>query len=115
LKEAIKYANEVGSSNIENYSIQLSTKLRDSLRAIPGINVMDFGSKLGSIVTINSEKESLSNIEKKLKSNNVYYSVGYKGNALIDFTNKGIDWVVRFSPHYFNTEEEIYELLDLLY
>jgi selenocysteine lyase/cysteine desulfurase len=115
LKEAIRYANEVGSSNIENYNIQLSTKLRNGLKTISGLNVMDIGSKLGSIITINSEKETLYNIEQKLKSNNVFYSVGYKGNALIDFTNKGIDWVVRFSPHYFNTEEEVEQLLDLLY
>jgi cysteine desulfurase / selenocysteine lyase len=115
LKEAIKYANEVESSNIEKRNLQLSTKLRRGLETISGINVMDIGSALGSIVTINSEKETLSNIEHKLKSNKVYYSVGYKGNALIDFTNKGIDWVVRFSPHYFNTEKEVDQLIDLLY
>ena len=27
--------------------------------------------------------------------------------AQIDFEHKGIDWAVRFSPHYYNTKEEV--------
>jgi cysteine desulfurase / selenocysteine lyase len=48
------------------------------------------------------------------KSGNIYYSVGTQANALIDFRKKNLSWVIRFSPHYFNTFEEIDEALDVV-
>jgi hypothetical protein len=61
--EAIKYANEVGSSNIENCNIPISTMLRAGLKTILGFNDMDIGTMLGSIATNKSDKETFSNIE----------------------------------------------------
>ncbi|HAD11954.1 MAG TPA: aminotransferase, partial [Saprospirales bacterium] len=30
--------------------------------------------------------------------------------AVIDFDRKAVDWALRVSPHYFNTEEELDQL-----
>ncbi|WP_449398041.1 hypothetical protein [Chryseobacterium wanjuense] len=49
-----------------------------------------------------------------MKENNIFFSVTYKNSALIDFTNKNINGIVRLSPHYFNTVEEIETVSEIL-
>ncbi len=112
--EAIRYANEIGLANIQNYNLQLSSKLRKLLAENPNIQVLDQGNRLGSIVTFNHHKLELTELQNLLSENQIYHSVSFKGSALIDFTKKNVDWAIRFSPHYFNTAEEIESVASLL-
>jgi len=104
--EAVKYANAVGMKNIEEYNRKLSEKLRADLQD-NGFQTWDIGNHLSSIVTFCSQDGDLENIQKVLKKNNVFFSVTYKNSALIDFTKKNIDGIVRLSPHYYNTSKEV--------
>lgn len=113
LMEATKYANAVGMQEIENYNRKLSEKLRQNLKN-NGFNVWDWGNNLSSIVTFSGPDGDLENIQKVLKENNVFFSVTYKNSALIDFTNKNINGIVRLSPHYFNTVDEIEKVSEIL-
>ncbi|WP_294283844.1 aminotransferase class V-fold PLP-dependent enzyme [uncultured Chryseobacterium sp.] len=113
LKYAIGYANAVGMDAIEKYNQSLSRKLRENLKE-SGFSVWDWGNRLSSIVTFSGPDGDLENIQKILKKNNVYFSVTYKNSALIDFTNKNINGIVRLSPHYFNTTEEIEKVSEVL-
>lgn len=113
LMEATKYANAVGMQEIENYNRKLSEKLRQNLKN-NGFNVWDWGNNLSSIVTFSGPDGDLENIQKVLKENNVFFSVTYKNSALIDFTNKNINGIVRLSPHYFNTLDEIEKVSEIL-
>ncbi|WP_097131494.1 aminotransferase class V-fold PLP-dependent enzyme [Pedobacter xixiisoli] len=112
--EAIRYANEIGLANIQNYNEQLSSELRKLLAENSSIKVLDQGNRLGSIVTFNHHKLALTELQNLLSNNQVYHSVSFKGSALIDFTKKNVDWAIRFSPHYFNTLEEIEKVGKLL-
>ncbi len=107
LTEAIRYANEIGLKNIYKYNNELCCQLRENLSGIPGLKVLDNGSQLSSIVTFHMEGHSLEKIEDSLKREHIIYSVSLKKNAMIDMEKKGLDWVIRFSPHYFNTLAEI--------
>ncbi|MBB6370119.1 aminotransferase class V-fold PLP-dependent enzyme [Chryseobacterium shigense] len=111
--EALKYANEIGLENIENYNRKLAEDLRQRLQN-NGLKVLDQGQNLCSIVTFVPQDGNIENIYKILKENNVYFSVSNKSNALIDFTLKGLDRAIRLSPHYFNTNEEIARVLEIL-
>lgn len=113
LMEATKYANAVGMQEIENYNRKLSEKLRQNLKN-NGFNVWDWGNNLSSIVTFSGPDGDLESIQKVLKENNVFFSVTYKNSALIDFTNKNINGIVRLSPHYFNTVDEIEKVSEIL-
>ncbi|GAA5102351.1 aminotransferase class V-fold PLP-dependent enzyme [Chryseobacterium ginsengisoli] len=113
LMQATKYANAVGMKNIEDYNKKLSQKLRRNLKNI-GFKVWDQGNNLSSIVTFCGPDGDLENIQKVLKNNNIFFSVTYKNSALIDFTNKNINGIVRLSPHYFNTIEEIEKVSEIL-
>ena len=111
--EAAKYANEIGLQTIEAYNKKLAENLRSGLRN-NGLRVLDQGNNLCSIVTFCAADHSIERIYKILKENNVYFSVSNKSNALIDFTLKNVDQAIRLSPHYFNTQEEIDQVLRML-
>ncbi|MPS64381.1 aminotransferase class V-fold PLP-dependent enzyme [Chryseobacterium sp.] len=111
--EALKYANTIGIHAIEHYNKGLSEKLRENLRD-SGFQVWDQGNNLSSIITFCGPDGDLENIQKILKENNIFFSVTYKNSALIDFTNKNINGIVRLSPHYFNTVEEIEKVSEIL-
>lgn len=113
VKHAIRYANNIGLDTIEEYNKILSEELRNRLKD-SGFKVWDWGNHLSSIVTFSGPDGDLENIQRVLKENNVFFSVTYKNSALIDFTNKKINGIVRLSPHYFNTLEEIEQVSEIL-
>ena len=43
----------------------------------------------------------------ELEQRGINTGVSTRAYAVIDFDDKGVDWVLRVSPHYYNTEEEI--------
>lgn len=36
----------------------------------------------------------------------------YRNFAVIDFDEKGVEWAVRASPHYYNTLEEVDQFIE---
>lgn len=114
LKEAVKYANGIGIDRIENYNRKLSQQLRENLSQIDGIQLLDKGSELASIVSFHRHDVNLSNLQNFLKENMIFHSLSDKSSALIDFSKKGVDWAIRLSPHYFNTSEEIDRVSEII-
>lgn len=105
--EALRYANEVGIDNIESYNEKLMVRLRDNLSSLSKVKLFDFGSKTCNILTFRKENKSLEEVAKELEANKVFFSISKKTSGIIDFNKKGIDGVIRLSPHYFNTLEEM--------
>jgi selenocysteine lyase/cysteine desulfurase len=114
LTEAISYANAIGLATIQSYNKALSATLRTLLSTNTNLRVLDEGVNLSSIVTFHHQKMSLSELQQLLSNHNIYYSVSHKSSALIDFTRKNVDWALRFSPHYFNTAQEIEKVAAIL-
>ncbi|MCB0669398.1 MAG: aminotransferase class V-fold PLP-dependent enzyme [Saprospiraceae bacterium] len=104
---AIKYALEVGMPVIEKRCRFLAEKMRSQLSDIDGIRILDRGLEKGAIVTAHTTKVEKNQLKAALKKEKINCSFGSPLNALIDFKEKGIDWIVRFAPHYYNSEEEI--------
>ena len=48
----------------------------------------------------------------ELRRRRINSSVSAREHALYDFTDKGVDACVRMSPHYYNTEQEVDEVVD---
>ncbi|MBC7885562.1 MAG: aminotransferase class V-fold PLP-dependent enzyme [Saprospiraceae bacterium] len=114
LGEAVRYANHIGMDQIASYNHNLSILLKQQLKNISGITITENGSKSSSIVTFTSHVKPLEYFTTKLDRAKIRYSIGYRHFALIDFNKKNVDWVIRFSPHYFNTEKEISEAVQSL-
>lgn len=114
LKEAVKYANEVGMENIFKYNQSLLKQLREGLQEIPGVKIFDKGSRKANILTFRKGNLTQEAIASKMEAANIFYSISGINYALIDYRKKGVDWTVRLSPHYFNTETEISRVLEVI-
>ena len=114
LAEAVRYANNVGLTHIAAYNKGLIRRLRENLSQNPNLELLDKGETLSSILTFHLHGQKLENIVATLRSNKVVFGVSYKNWALIDFTKKGVDWAIRFSPHYFNTLAEMDAVSDIV-
>jgi selenocysteine lyase/cysteine desulfurase len=114
LKEAINYGNKLGWDNIYNYNQSLSAAFRQKLEAIEGVSLYDNGPQLSNIITVRKEGIELDRMKKHLTDHNIYFSVASATNAIIDMPEKGIDWAIRLSPHYFNTAEECEQVCTVL-
>lgn len=111
---ALKYLNSVGIANIEQYNKELIKQFRTRLQEVKGLNLHDRGSHLSSILTFTTETRSLEQTAQLLRDNEVYFSISPGGSALLDFAKKGLNGVLRFSPHYFNTIEELEKVITIL-
>ena len=114
LAEAVRYANGVGMQAIQSQNALLTTHLRQRLSQLDGLRLLDRGSEVCSIITFDAPGFALTDMTDYLTANRVVYSVSLKSYALLDFTTKEVDWVIRFAPHYFNTLAEMDHAADLL-
>ncbi len=114
LTEAIRYANEIGMDVIEDCNKELQSRLRSNLSKVKGVSVYDKGSQMGNLVTFRKADIALEDLKDHLDEQEVYYSVSTLEWGLIDFKEKGVEWVIRFSPHYFNTLEEMDKVAEIL-
>ncbi len=114
LAEAVRYASAVGLLAIQARNAQLTSHLRQQLARQEGLRLLDRGSELGSIVTFDAPAFKLVDLTAWLTAHKVVYSVSLMSYALLDFTQKQVDWAIRLAPHYFNTSAEIDEVASLL-
>lgn len=114
LAEAVGYANQVGIAAIAQQNHHLMHRLRMGLQALDGVTLLDRGSCQSNILTFYTPNQSLAALDAVLRQKRVVFTVQDPGAALIDFSRKGTDWLVRLSPHYFNTLDEIDEVVELI-
>jgi selenocysteine lyase/cysteine desulfurase len=107
LNEAVKYAIKVGSQSIWERTKTLGSELRDALRSLKGVNVLDEGAELGGIVTFNVTGLKEATIKAALDERAINVAVAPWNAALLDMQEKGIESLIRASVHYYNTTLEI--------
>jgi selenocysteine lyase/cysteine desulfurase len=107
LARAVRYARELGLSSIEERVTQLAATLRDALSQVPKVTVHDLGSRKCGIVTFQKQGVSASEMAASLLEKGIIVSVTGLQSARLDFTERGLEDLVRASVHYFNTENEI--------
>ena len=69
---------------------------------------------LCNIITFRVGDLPLEILQTALNNAKVNYSVTSKVMAQLDFAHKGIEWALRFSPHYYNTKEEVDTVVEVL-
>jgi selenocysteine lyase/cysteine desulfurase len=109
--EAIDYCLAVGEDAIRQRVRFLADTMRRKLSELPGIRVLDRGPQLGGLVTFHVNGGDPITIVKGLLHRRINVVPSYRRFAVIDFDEKGVEWAVRASPHYYNTEEEVDALI----
>jgi len=112
--KAVDYALAIGLKSIEDRNNSLCSLLRRQIETLPGVRTLDQGKHLSSIVTLSIPNQKPKDLLDALRLRSINTSISYRNFALIDFVAKGIEWALRISPHYYNTEKEIESLVGAL-
>ena len=92
----------------------MAATLREKLGGLNGIRVLDRGSELGAIVTVEVAGWDATELSKLLRTKGINTSASLRAYAVIDMDEKGVASALRLSPHYYNTEEEIDRVVETL-
>ncbi len=107
LGEAARYALAVGIETAGALAAELAAHARERLSALPGVSLRDRGRRLCAIVTAEVAGRDATEIVHRLRelSINTSAATNEDGSPVP---------VVRVSPHYYNTREEVDTLVDAI-
>lgn len=105
--EAARYALAVGVDTVASRTPALAARLREKLQQQPGVRVLDRGPQLGALVTFAVQGWQPQEFKAALDARRINSALSFREYAQLDFADKGVDWCLRLSPHYYNTEDEV--------
>lgn len=100
LQAALKFGKETGFLNIQKRTEELTAYLKNGLKKIPQLQLSgDFpAERTGALVTVRCR--DFCKVHRRLQEKKVLTTLRYNG--------------IRFSPYFYNTEEEIDRMLEIL-
>ena len=111
---AAKYANELDLEAAGKRAFELADMVRNKLRKFPGVTIQDRGDHLCAIVSATIDGHNPDDLVQKLRKKKINTSAASRTAGVIDMRAKGADAILRISPHYYNTEEEVERLMEVL-
>ena len=111
---AVDYLLDLGIKETSARLCALAATAREKLAALPAITVQDIGAKKGGIVTFTHAEKSANEIKALLAGKAVNVSVTNLSSTRYALEKRGLESMVRASFHYYNTEEEIDQLITAL-
>jgi selenocysteine lyase/cysteine desulfurase len=111
---AVRYALEVGLAEAQALAWGLADLLRRRLETIPGVRVLDRGSRRCAIVTAAIDGWDGEAIARRLRAGGINTTSTLRWFGIYDMDQKGVTSAIRISPHYFNTVAEIERAVDAL-
>jgi selenocysteine lyase/cysteine desulfurase len=105
--KAIGYCLAIGEEKIWQQVKLLSTVLRTQLSQIDKVRVLDKGPELGGLVTFHIQGADPNFIVSELVKRKINVVPSFRAFGIIDFDEKGVEWAIRASPHYYNTTDEL--------
>lgn len=110
--ESIAYCRQIGEYRIGNQIQWLSREMRERLRKISKVRVLDRGPQLAGLVTFTVAGGDPVGIVQELTRRRINVVPSYRAFGVLDFDEKGVQWAIRASPHYYNTMEEIDQFIE---
>jgi len=108
---AIDYALALGLDEIEARCRELGNTLRTELRRLPGVQVHDLGLRPSAIVSFSIEGHQADVVKAALADVGINVSTSRASSTLLDATARALPTVLRASPHYYNTEDDLMALV----
>lgn len=113
-KVAAEYTMQIGLPAIEKRVKGLAHRLRTALHGLDHVQVLDRGKQQGGIVTLYLPHQNPSRLKVRLNQATINCSLAFFESARLDFQQKDVPWALRLSPHYYNTQDELEQVVDVL-
>jgi len=107
LGAATRQALGLGLDAIGQRSIALGARLRGQLAELPGVTVHDLGQNRCAIVTAKIDGMAADQAAAALGRAGVNVSTTVAEDNPLDTQDRDVHPLIRFSPHYYNTDDEI--------
>ncbi len=111
---AIDHALDLGIDAIARRVGVLGEQLRHHLEALPGVAVHDGGARRSGIVTFTVEGAAPTDVAGAASAAGINVSVSDAPWARLDMVAPDPTSKVRASPHYYNTEDELARLVEVV-
>jgi selenocysteine lyase/cysteine desulfurase len=110
----VDYALSWGLEAIEARVTGLAGRLRERLTDLDGVHVHDQGRRRCGIVTFTIDGVPAEHVQQRLSDHGVNVSVSLVDYARLDLSHRGLTDLVRASVHYYNTDDELDQLVNAL-
>lgn len=114
LKSAVDYYLQEDAQQLSQRITQLAQSLREKLQQFPSLQVMEKGPAKSGIVTVKVADWQPIPFQKALLDERINTSLIHLEGARFDLAQNNTAWVGRMSLHYYNTEAEIEQLVQVL-
>jgi selenocysteine lyase/cysteine desulfurase len=107
LLRAAEYLRALGVAEVSAAVGERGGYLRSRLAGVPGVRVHDPGERRCGIVTFTVDGIAPERVREYLWQHGVAVTVSTAASSRLDLPRRGLDAVVRASPHYFVSHEQL--------
>jgi cysteine desulfurase / selenocysteine lyase len=107
LKAAVDYFLELSAPAVQATVTRKAERLRTGLGSQPGVTVHDIGQPQSGIVAFTIAGTEPAAAKERLWDLGVVVASSPRTTTLLDMTDRGLDGVIRASPHYFVSDAQI--------
>ncbi|MGY1584670.1 aminotransferase class V-fold PLP-dependent enzyme [Streptomyces sp. MN13] len=104
---AVRYALQVGVEPVARRTPALAARLRGRLAELSGVRTLDGGTAPAALVTFAVEGWRAQPFKAAMDARRINSALSFREFAQFDFRDKEVEWCLRLSPHYYNTEDEV--------
>ncbi len=112
LGAAVRYLLELGPGQVYDAVAANAGYLRKTLPQIGGVTVRDLGTQHSGIVSFTVDGLHPHEVRDRLAEQDITVTVSHRGSTLLDMSARGLDAVLRASPHCFVTTAELDRFAD---
>lgn len=107
LGAAVRYLLDLGPDQVYAAIAERADRLRTALGELPRVTVRDLGVQHSGIVSFTVDGIAPVAVRDRLLDKDITVTVSQRGSTLLDMSARGLDSVVRASPHCFVSRAEL--------
>lgn len=112
LGAAVRYLLDTGPEAVYAAIADRAGHLRAGLARTAGVTLRDLGTEHAGIVSFTVAGRDPVDVRDRLRESDITVTVSHSGSTLLDMSARGLDSVVRASPHCFVTTGELDRFLE---